>query len=141
MRIQLIVELFNQKDYAGLLKENYNADNFIKSVIKKSETDKQHVLSRVSLFEIQTYMQNILLRDADQMSMAVALEVRVPFLDYQLVEFALSVKDEYKYPHTIKKLLVDSLGDLLPDNIVNRPKMGFVLPWKDWLKRRFKRFL
>ncbi len=133
-------KLFNQKDYAGLLKENYNADNFIKNVIKKSETDKQHILSRVSLFEIQTYMQNILLRDADQMSMAVALEVRVPFLDYQLVEFALSVKDEYKYPHTQKKLLVDALGDLLPDNIVNRPKMGFVLPWKDWLKEDLKDF-
>jgi asparagine synthase (glutamine-hydrolysing) len=133
-------KLFNKKDYAGLLKENYNADNFIKNVIKKSETDKQHVLSRVSLFEIQTYMQNILLRDADQMSMAVALEVRVPFLDYQLVEFALSVKDEFKYPHTQKKLLVDALGDLLPDNIVNRPKMGFVLPWKDWLKEDLKDF-
>jgi asparagine synthase (glutamine-hydrolysing) len=133
-------KLFNQKDYAGLLKENYNADNFIKNVIKKSETDKQHILSRVSLFEIQTYMQNILLRDADQMSMAVALEVRVPFLDYQLVEFAIGVKDEYKYPHTQKKLLVDALGDLLPDNIVNRPKMGFVLPWKDWLKGDLKDF-
>jgi asparagine synthase (glutamine-hydrolysing) len=133
-------KLFNQEDYAGLLKENYNADNFIKNVIKKSETDKQHLLSKVSLFEIQTYMQNILLRDADQMSMAVALEVRVPFLDYQLVEFALSVKDEYKYPHSQKKLLVDALGDLLPDNIVNRPKMGFTLPWKEWLKEDLKDF-
>jgi asparagine synthase (glutamine-hydrolysing) len=85
-------------------------------------------------------MQNVLLRDADQMSMAVALEVRVPFLDYKLVEFALSVKDEYKYPHTQKKLLVDSLGDLLPDNIVNRPKMGFVLPWKDWIKEDLRDF-
>ena len=133
-------KLFNQNDYSTLLKEEYNADNFIKNVIKKSETDKQHVLSIVSLFEIQTYMQNILLRDADQMSMAVALEVRVPFLDYQLVEFALSIKDEYKYPHTPKKLLVDALGDLLPDNIVNRPKMGFTLPWKDWLKEDLKDF-
>lgn len=133
-------KLFNQKDYAGLLKEHYNSDNFIKNVIKKSETDKKHILSRVSLFEIQTYMQNVLLRDADQMSMAVALEVRVPFLDYKLVEFALSINDEYKYPHTQKKLLVDALGDLLPDNIVNRPKMGFVLPWKEWLKNDLKDF-
>ncbi len=133
-------KLFNQKDYSSLLKENYNADLFIKNIIKKSETDKKHILSRVSLFEIQTYMQNVLLRDADQMSMAVALEVRVPFLDYKLVEFVLSVKDDYKYPHTPKKLLVDSLGDLLPDNIVNRPKMGFTLPWKDWLKEDLKDF-
>jgi asparagine synthase (glutamine-hydrolysing) len=133
-------KLFNQKDYQSLLKEKFNDDAFIKNAIKKSETDKQHKLSRVSLFEIQTYMQNVLLRDADQMSMAVALEVRVPFLDYKLVEFALSIKDEYKFPHSPKKLLTDALGDLLPANIVNRPKMGFVLPWKDWLKNDLKDF-
>ena len=133
-------KLFNQNDYTNLLKERYNADNFIKNVIKKSETDKKHLLSRVSLFEIQTYMQNVLLRDTDQMSMAVALEVRVPFLDNKLVEFTLSIKDEYKYPHTSKKLLVDSLEGLLPADIVNRPKMGFTLPWKDWLKNDLKDF-
>ncbi len=133
-------KLFNQKDYSSLLKETYNDNDFIKNIIKKSVTDKQHKLSRVSLFEIQTYMQNVLLRDADQMSMAVALEVRVPFLDYKLVEFALSIQDEYKYPHSPKKLLIDALGDLLPDTIVNRPKMGFTLPWKEWLKNDLKYF-
>lgn len=133
-------KLFNQKDYQSLLKQKHNADDFIKVLIKKSTADKEHVLSRVSLFEIQTYMQNVLLRDADQMSMAVALEVREPFLDYKLVEFAISVKDEYKYPHTPKKLLVDSLGDLLPEDIVNRPKMGFVMPWKEWLKNELRDF-
>lgn len=133
-------KLFNQKDYASLLRQKFKDDAFIKNVIQKSVTDKQHKLSRVSLFEIQTYMQNVLLRDADQMSMAVALEVRVPFLDFRLVEFALSIKDEYKYPHSPKKLLVDALGDLLPANIVDRPKMGFVLPWKDWLKNDLRDF-
>jgi asparagine synthase (glutamine-hydrolysing) len=133
-------KLFNQKDYHSLIKGNFNDTNFIKNVIHKIETDKQHVLSRVSLFEIQTYMQNVLLRDADQMSMAVALEVRVPFLDYKLVEFVLGVKDEYKYPHTPKKLLTDALSDLLPENIINRPKMGFTLPWKEWLKGELKDF-
>lgn len=133
-------KLFNQTDYQSLLKNKYNDSNFIFNVIKNSTTDKQHILSRVSLYEIETYMQNVLLRDADQMSMAVALEVRVPFLDYQLVEFALGVKDEYKFPHTPKKLLTDSLDDLLPNEIVNRPKMGFTLPWKDWLKGDLREF-
>ena len=85
-------------------------------------------------------MQNVLLRDTDQMSMASALEVRVPFLDYELVEFVLSISDEYKYPSTPKKLLIDALGDLLPPEIVNRPKMGFTLPWKHWLKNELKSF-
>ena len=133
-------KLFNQTDYQSLLKNKYNDSNFIFNVIKNTTTDKQHILSRVSLYEIETYMQNVLLRDADQMSMAVALEVRVPFLDYKLVEFALGVKDEYKFPHTPKKLLTDSLGDLLPNEIVNRPKMGFTLPWKDWLKGDLREF-
>ncbi len=133
-------KLFNQSDYQSLLKNKYNDSNFIFNLIKNSTTDKQHTLSRVSLYEIETYMQNILLRDADQMSMAVALEVRVPFLDYQLVEFVLGVKDEYKFPHTPKKLLIDSLGDLLPNEIVNRPKMGFTLPWKEWLKGDLREF-
>jgi asparagine synthase (glutamine-hydrolysing) len=82
----------------------------------------------------------VLLRDTDQMAMAVALEVREPFLDYKLVELALSISDEYKYPDTPKKLLVDSLGDLLPSEIVNRPKMGFTLPWQHWMKNEMKDF-
>ncbi len=95
-------------------------------------------LSVVSILEMHTYMQHVLLRDTDQMSMASALEVRVPFLDHTLIEFVLNIPDRYKYPHSPKQLLVESLGDLLPDEIVNRPKMGFVLPWKDWLKGDLK---
>ncbi|UTW62704.1 asparagine synthase (glutamine-hydrolyzing) [bacterium SCSIO 12741] len=92
-------------------------------------------LSKVSVTEISTYMQNVLLRDTDQMAMASALEVRVPFLDHQLVEWVLGVPDSIKYPHSPKKLLIDSFAGLLPDEIVNRPKMGFVLPWQNWLKK------
>jgi len=97
-------------------------------------------LSRVSFMEMNTYMQNVLLRDTDQMSMAHALEVRVPFLDHKLIEYVYGIPDQFKYPETPKKLLVDSLGDLLPDSIVNRPKMGFVLPWENWMKNELKEF-
>lgn len=85
-------------------------------------------------------MQNTLLRDTDQMSMAHALEVRVPFLDYELVEYVLGVPDKYKYPVSPKKLLTEALGDLLPMEIINRPKMGFVLPWQHWLKQELYAF-
>jgi asparagine synthase (glutamine-hydrolysing) len=96
------------------------------------------LLSKVSVAEMTTYMQNVLLRDTDQMSMAVALEVRVPFLDYKLVEYVLGVKDEYKIPSIPKKLLVDSLQGLLPDEIIHRKKMGFVFPWAVWLKNELR---
>ena len=97
-------------------------------------------LSTVSIAEISTYMQNVLLRDSDQFSMAHALEVRVPFMDYTLVEYMLGVPDKYKSVASPKKLLVDALGDLLPQEIVNRPKMGFTFPWKLWVKNELKSF-
>ena len=92
------------------------------------------LLSQVSLAELATYLQNVLLRDTDQMSMAHALEVRVPFLDHALVEFVLGVNDVQKYPHTPKKLLTDAMGDLLPHEVVHRSKMGFTLPWEIWMR-------
>jgi asparagine synthase (glutamine-hydrolysing) len=101
---------------------------------------KAPFLSKVSYLEMNTYMQNVLLRDVDQMSMASALEVRVPFLDHQLVEYVHGIPDEYKFPYSPKKLLVDSMGDLLPPEIVNREKMGFVFPWQVWMKEDLNQF-
>jgi asparagine synthase (glutamine-hydrolysing) len=97
-------------------------------------------LSRIGLAEMYGYMQNVLLRDTDQMAMSHALEVRVPFLDHELIEFVTQVPDPIKYPHSPKKLLVDSFSDLLPSEIVNRPKMGFVLPWEEWLKNDLRKY-
>jgi len=97
-------------------------------------------LSRVSYAEFITYLQNVLLRDTDQMSMAHALEVRVPFLDHEFIELVMGVPDKYKYPSTPKKLLTDSLKGLLPKEIIDRPKMGFTFPWQVWLKNELRDF-
>ena len=102
------------------------------------ETGNLPELSKVSIAEISTYMQNVLLRDTDQMSMAHALEVRVPFLDHRLVEYVMGVSDNFKYPRFAKSLLIDSYEGLLPDEVIHRPKMGFVLPWESWMKNELK---
>ena len=92
-------------------------------------------VNRVSYLESRCYMLNTLLRDADVMSMAHGLEVRVPLLDHQLAERVLAAPGRWKLsPHTPKPLLVDALGDLLPKEIVQRPKRGFTLPFEHWLK-------
>lgn len=131
--------VFTQRELAGLI-ESAGPFNTIQKIVAEVPQIKDHLLSAVSIAEINTYLQNILLRDADQMGMAVALEVREPFLDYKLIDFVMGVRDEYKYPHSPKKLLIDSLGDLLPGEIVNRPKMGFTLPWKHWLRNELRLF-
>ncbi len=97
-------------------------------------------LSKVSFLEMNTYMQNVLLRDVDQMSMASALEVRVPFLDHTFVEYVYGIPDKHKFPYKPKQLLVDSMADFLPKEISYRKKMGFVFPWKHWMKNELKSF-
>ncbi len=91
-------------------------------------------LSKASIGELESYTRDVLLRDTDQMAMAHALEVRVPFFDYRLVEYLLSLPDSSKFPHSPKRLLVEALKPRLPDQIVNRKKMGFSFPMEKWLK-------
>lgn len=98
------------------------------------------LLSQVSVAEYLGYTQHTLLKDTDQMSMAVSLEVREPFFDQDLVEFVLSIPDEFKKPLYPKSLLVESLKPLLPDEVVFRKKQGFLFPWKIWLKQDLKAF-
>jgi asparagine synthase (glutamine-hydrolysing) len=123
-----------------LWKEKNFPANHVSMISAQYKKEKQGILSWVSKAEMSTYMVNTLLRDTDQMSMAHALEVRVPFLDYTLVEYVLGIQDHLKFPHTPKQLLIESLGDLLPSEIVHRPKMGFTFPWKKWMKQELKDF-
>ncbi len=90
--------------------------------------------ARISWAELNGYMRRMLLRDADQMSMAVSLELRVPFLDHELVEYVLGLPAAVKkqYPG-VKGLLVEACRDLLPPSVYDRPKSGFVLPMREWM--------
>ena len=90
--------------------------------------------SKCTIGELETYTRDVLLRDTDQMSMAHALEVRVPFFDYRLIEYVLTLPDKFKYPHTPKQLLVEAMAPRLPDAISQRKKMGFTFPMDHWLK-------
>ncbi|HKP94039.1 MAG TPA: asparagine synthase (glutamine-hydrolyzing) [Chthoniobacterales bacterium] len=90
--------------------------------------------AEISWAELTGYMRHLLLRDSDQMSMAVSLELRVPLLDHALVEYVLGL------PATVKKrygggkgLLVEACRDLLPASVYDRPKAGFVLPMQHWM--------
>jgi asparagine synthase (glutamine-hydrolysing) len=92
--------------------------------------------NRASWNAINIYMQNQLLKDTDSMSMSHGLEVRIPFLDQQLIELVLSIHPSAKFDHALpKKLLIDSFKDTLPEPIWNREKMGFTFPFQEWMKR------
>lgn len=90
--------------------------------------------ARISWAELTGYMREMLLRDSDQMSMAVSLELRVPFLDHDLVEYSLGLPagEKTRYRGT-KGLLVEACRDLLPPAVYERPKCGFALPMQKWM--------
>jgi asparagine synthase (glutamine-hydrolysing) len=92
-------------------------------------------LNEMSVYEMRGYMANTLLRDTDQMSMAHSLEVRVPFIDIEVVRLVLGLPGAWKINGGRQKpLLQDALGDLLPERIRNRPKMGFTIPFQKWMR-------
>ena len=99
------------------------------------EARKLEPVAGVSWLEMRTYMTGTLLRDTDSVSMARSLEVRVPLLDTPLVEFVGSLPDAARRrPGAQKALLVEALGDLLPQELLAQRKRTFTLPWEDWLR-------
>jgi asparagine synthase (glutamine-hydrolysing) len=104
----------------------------LESLKRSSDLDP---INRISYLESRCYMLNTLLRDADAMSMAHGLEVRVPLIDHQLARQVLSLPGTLKLDKAIPKpLLVGALWGQLPQEIVHRPKRGFALPLEDWMR-------
>jgi asparagine synthase (glutamine-hydrolysing) len=90
----------------------------------------------VSYLETKLYMRNQLLKDSDFMSMKHSVEVRVPFLDKELMRFVCSVKDTVKFNSGMPKhLLVKAFGDILPKEITTRKKQGFTFPFDTWMRK------
>ena len=80
-------------------------------------------------FDLMTYLTDDILVKVDRMSMANSLEVRVPFLDHEIVEFAFTLPTESKINGDIRKrILQDTFKDILPTELYNRPKKGFEVP-------------
>jgi asparagine synthase (glutamine-hydrolysing) len=91
-------------------------------------------LARATHLDATTYLPDDILVKVDRASMAVALEVRAPFLARDVVELAFSLPDTYRMRRLSgKRLLRDAMRDLLPPQILTRPKKGFGMPVAAWL--------
>lgn len=90
---------------------------------------RKNFVSFLELF----YMRNQLLKDSDFMSMWNSIEIRVPFLDKELLEFVFSVDKKIRFKN-VKYLLKEGFKDILPQEIIKRKKKGFSFPMKEWLK-------
>lgn len=99
----------------------------------------QENINDVLFTDMQLVLPNDMLVKVDMMSMANSLEVRVPFLDFEVVDFVFSLPESYKINGSVRKrILQDAFRDVLPPQLYNRPKKGFEVPLLKWFRRELK---
>ncbi|MDQ3980549.1 MAG: asparagine synthase (glutamine-hydrolyzing) [Actinomycetota bacterium] len=105
-------------------------------------SDGAGVSDRLLDLNLRTYLLDDLLPKVDRMAMAHALEVRSPFLDKDLVEFALRLPASFRLRGlSLKRVLKAAVGDLLPHEVLHRRKHGFGIPLDRWLRTDLEPFL
>ena len=100
-------------------------------------SDARSTVQRMQYADINFYLAEDILTKVDRAAMAVSLETRAPFLDPRVAQFAASIPVEYKLRgKSGKVVLKEAMKDLLPHDILHRPKKGFGIPIAEWLKGR-----
>lgn len=104
-----------------------------------AESEGRDLITQASLTDLLTYLPSDLCTKVDLASMAHGLEVRQPFLDYRVVEFAARLPVKLKFRRGRgKRLLEDAFGTSIPKSIFRRPKMGFGIPIAQWFRGELK---
>ena len=104
----------------------------------KSETAKQDPVDWMSYIDLKIWLGEALLSKVDRISMGNSLEVRTPFLDFNLVDYMFSVESKIKVGDTNKYLLKKIASKYIPNEIINRTKKGFNSPFNEWLNKEYK---
>ncbi len=98
-------------------------------------SDAVDKIEQMQLIDMKYYLAEDILTKVDRASMAVSLEVRAPFLDHRVAEYAASLPAGYKLRgRTTKFILKETVKEMLPKSIISRPKKGFGIPIAEWLK-------
>jgi asparagine synthase (glutamine-hydrolysing) len=100
----------------------------------------QDRLSRLLYLDTKTYLNSDILTKVDRMSMATSLEVRVPMLDHEVVEWVTSLPVEWKFRAGVRKHILKKLAERLgiPPALLHRKKQGFQLPLVEWMRNEVK---
>jgi asparagine synthase (glutamine-hydrolysing) len=99
-------------------------------------------LRKILYFDQTSWLHDNLLERGDRMTMAASLEARMPFMDHQLAAYISFLPDNCRLNgNTSKWLLREGMKKLLPEQIINRPKVGFRVPMSDWFRGPMKAYL
>jgi asparagine synthase (glutamine-hydrolysing) len=121
--------------------ESYNPSDILINSLKNipSETSE---LNQMLYWEMKYFLTDHNLNYTDKLSMAVGVEVRVPFLDKELVEFSVKIPPELKLKgKTTKYILKKVMERYLPNEVIYRPKSGFGAPIREWILKDLKPYI
>jgi asparagine synthase (glutamine-hydrolysing) len=104
------------------------------------EAPASDVLSKLMYLDVKTYLTADILAKVDRMSMATSLEVRVPMLDHEFVEWVVGLPVDWKFRTGTRKYILKKLAERLgiPKELLHRRKQGFQLPLVDWMRSEMK---
>jgi asparagine synthase (glutamine-hydrolysing) len=116
------------------------SDSLVREVYAQSGTADP--LNRALFVDMDTLLADQVLPFVDRLSMAHSVEVRPPFLDHRLVEFVATLPGTMKIKRgLVKYLLKEAVRDLLPGDLLNRPKEGFIMPINEWMLQPLRGFV
>ena len=128
--------IFNNKEVKKILRNKRKTKGF--QELTKPYYDKvagKDDITKMQYIDFNFWLVGDILTKADKMSMANSLEVRVPFLDRPLIDYATSLPTEYKVDKTTtKKIFRDIASEVLEDKVSTKKKLGFPVPIRVWLK-------
>ncbi|MDD4215122.1 MAG: asparagine synthase (glutamine-hydrolyzing) [Bacteroidales bacterium] len=128
--------LFKCNEIFKLLHPDFRQEILLSEDLKSTSISASEAQA---LFDLKYYLKDDLLVKVDRASMKYSLETRVPLLDYRIVEFAFNLSEKLKIKGTTQKyLLKEVLYDYIPRQYFDRPKWGFAIPLKKWLKNELK---
>ena len=104
-------------------------------------TDEKNFLNFMMREDLKRYLPGDILCKVDRASMYSSLEVRAPYLDKDVVEYAAQLPESYKINNSNQKLILKQvLYSCLPESFFRRPKAGFAIPLDNWLMGPLKQY-
>lgn len=131
--------VFTEKDAINVLKDEYAQGPSVQQITAPvyDEVQDQDELAQMQYLDLHLWLPGDILLKADKMSMAHSLELRVPFLDKEVVKLSSKIPSAHLVDHThTKHALRVAAKESLPDEWAKRPKVGFPVPIRNWLRQR-----
>lgn len=130
-------KVFDEEDAMNVLQDDYKHGPSVQSITNEiySKVKDKDDVTKMQYLDLKLWLPGDILLKADKMSLAHSIELRVPFLDRKVMDLALKLPSKFRvHPKNTKFALRKAAGDVLPDEWANRPKVGFPVPIKDWLR-------